>query len=133
MANKDFRSHSEPLFAQMKLMKFKDIHDYESLMFMHNYVYARLPNSMLNMFTPLKTSGRNGNYLLKRYKGTFLDRFPSSYLTKIWNNIGQDFKNTHKFSSAKAKITKNILQSYKETHGKCDFNLCPDCFINFSS
>ena len=54
VANKDFRSHTEPLFSQMKVMKFQDILEYESLLYMHHYVYAKLPNSLLNMFTPLK-------------------------------------------------------------------------------
>ena len=87
VANKDFRSHTEPLFSQMKVMKFQDILEYESLLYMHKYVYARLPDSLLNMFTPLKTNGRNGNYLLKRYKGKYLDRFTSSYLPKILNQV----------------------------------------------
>ena len=88
VANKDFRSHTEPLFSQMKVMKFQDILEFESYICnMHHYVYARLPDSLLNMFTPLKTNGRNGNYLLKRYKGKYLDRFTSSYLPKIWNQV----------------------------------------------
>ena len=129
VANKDFRSHTEPLFSQMKVMKFQDIIYYESLLYMHNYVYARLPNCLLNMFTPLKTNGRNGNYLLKKYKGIYLDRFPSSYLPKVWNNVSNEIKNTHKLSLAKSKIKKNIFSNYKDAHIKCDFTLCPDCYI----
>ena len=88
VANKDFRSHTEPLFSQMKVMKFQDILEFESYICnMHHCVYARLPDSLLNMFTPLKSNGRNGNYLLKRYKGKYLDRFTSSYLPKIWNQV----------------------------------------------
>ena len=112
----------------MKIMKFQDILEFESLKYMHNYAYARLPNSLLNMFTPLKTNGRNGNYLLKKYKGVYLDRFPSAYLPKAWNNVSNEIKNTHKFSLAMSKIKKNIFSNYKDSHSKCDFGLCPDCY-----
>ena len=131
VANKDFRSHTEPIFCKMKLMKFHDILFYESLIYMHNYVYARLPNSLLNMFTPLKTNGRNGNYLLKKYKGIFLDRFPSAYLPKTWNNISNEIKNTHQFSLARNKIKKYIFANYEDTQNKCKYELCPDCYKKY--
>ena len=100
---------------------------YEATTFMHNYAYARLPNSLLNMCTPLKTNSRNGNYLLKKYKGKYLDRFPSAFLPKIWNETPKDIKNILESKSAKNEIKKNILSSYETTEPSCNFAQCPDC------
>ena len=94
---------------------------------MHNYAYACLPNSLLNMCTPLKTNSRNGNYLFKKYKGKYLDRFPSAFLPKIWNETPKEIKNTLESKLAKNKIKKNIFASYDIKEQICTYASCPDC------
>ena len=93
---------------------------------MHNFAYARLPPTMLDMFTPLKTNSRNGNYLLKKYKSSFFDRFPSTFLPKIWNNNSNNIKNILKTSSVKTKLKNEIFSKYTDQEA-CNFALCPDC------
>ena len=76
---------------------------------------------------PLKTNSRNGNYLLKKYKGKYPDRFPSAFLPKFWNETSKDLKNTLESNSAKNKIKKHIFSSYDINEPICNFALCPDC------
>ena len=76
VACKHFKSHTSPIFSKYKIMKFNDILKYEGLTFMHKFAYARLPNSLLQICTPLKTNSRNGNYLLKNIKANILTGFP---------------------------------------------------------
>ena len=126
VANKHFRSHTDPIFSSLKILKIENILRYESLIYMHNYAYARLPPTMLDMFTPLKTNSRNGHYLLKKYKSSFCDRFPSSFLPKIWNHNSKNIKNILKTSSVKTKLRNEIFSTYNEIE-TCDYDLCPDC------
>ena len=125
VANKHFRSHTDPIFSKLNILKFEDLLKYESLIFMHNYSYTRLPNCLLNIFTPLKNNQRNGSYLLKKYKGNFMDRFPSVYLPKIWNHHSKDIRNNIKLSSVKCKLKKDLISGYN-VYEKCDYVCCPD-------
>ena len=93
---------------------------------MHNYAYARLPPSMLDMFTPLKSNNRNGHYLLKKFKKSFFDKFPSAFLPKFWNHYSKNIKNELKTSSVKNKIKKEIILEYSSFE-ICEYELCPDC------
>ena len=126
VANKQFKSHTDPIFRQLKILKLKDIYLYNCILFMHKYAYARLPPSLLNTFTPLGTNNRTGNYLLPMYKTNFFDKFPSVSLLKIWNVQKSEIKNCLSESSVKYKIKENILHTY-DFNVKCSYADCPDC------
>ena len=126
VANKPFKSHTDPIFSELKILKFDDLLHFESLLFMHKYSYTRLPNCLLNLFTPLKNNQRNGNYLLKKYKGKYMDRFPSIFLPKIWNHYSKDIRNILSQGSVKNKIKSDLISGYNR-YEKCDYELCPDC------
>ena len=46
VANKQYRSHTDPLFSSLEIMKFKDLYKYNCILFMHKYAYARHPNTI---------------------------------------------------------------------------------------
>ena len=126
VANREFRSHCDPIFKSLKILKFPDLYKYNCILYMHKYAYARLPHSMLNMFTPLSVNNRTGNYLLQKYKYSFFDKFPSVSLLKFWNEQKSDIKNCLSYSSIKSKLKDNIVANY-ESNVKCKYDKCPDC------
>ena len=126
VANKNFKSHTDPIFKSLNIMKFNDLYYYNCVLFMHQYAYARLPVSILNTFTPLSVNNRTGNYLLQKYKSTFFDKFPSVSLLKIWNQQKKDIKNCLSYSSVKYKVQDDIFNKY-ENNVKCKYLNCPDC------
>ena len=127
VANKDFRSHTNPIFSSLKILKFEDLCKYESLVYMHKYAFARLPPSLLDMFTPLKTNSRNGKYLIKKYKGMFFEKFPSVFLPKLWNTHSDIIKNILKLTQVKNKIKSEMINNYYFYKDHCNYTQCPDC------
>ena len=79
------------------------------------------------MCTPLQTNSRNGNYLLKKYQGKYLDRFPSAFLPKVWNETPKYIKNTLDMNPAKTKMRKLFFSSYESLPIECNYEQCPDC------
>ena len=81
VANKNRLSHTDPIFSSLNVLKFADLFKYNSLVFMHNFAFGRLPNSFDDMFKPLGLQNRTGNYQLIKYKSNFLINFhPFIYL-----------------------------------------------------
>ena len=126
VANRDFKSHTDPIFKSLNILKFNDLYYYNCILLMHKYAYARHTNSILDTFTPLSVNNRTGNYLLQKYKCNFFDRFPSVALLKIWNEQKNEIKNCLSFSSVKLKVKQKLLENYEDVV-KCKYSGCPDC------
>ena len=92
VAGKKRSSHTDPLFSQLKILKFSDLFKMNCLNFMHNFAFGRQPQSFNNMFTPLGVQNRTGNYQITKYKSNFFDKFPSAFLPKIWNENCRNIK-----------------------------------------
>ena len=101
VANKHFRSHTDPLFEYLNILKFSDIFELNSVLFMHKFAYGRIPPAINNLFDPLAINSRTGNYKLPKYKFTFFDKFPTTILPKMWNKQKSEIKNTLSYNSVK--------------------------------
>ena len=51
LASGSWLSHTDPLFGKLNILKFKDILDVNSKIFMHKYFNSQLPGSFNDMFT----------------------------------------------------------------------------------
>ena len=126
MANKHFRSHTDPLFEYLNILKFSDIFELNSVLFMHKFAYGRIPPAINNLFDPLAINSRTGNYKLPKYKFTFFDKFPTTILPKMWNKQKSEIKNTLSYNSVKNKLTDLFLSNYNN-NVRCNYQDCPDC------
>ena len=70
VAGKQYRSHTNPIFSKLGILKFNDMLHYNSSIFMHNFINDKLPNSFRNFFEPLSFSGQN--FLQLHYFGLSL-------------------------------------------------------------
>ena len=126
VANKHTLSHTDPIFASLKILKFTDLFNYNCTLFMHKFAFGKQPESFQNMFTPLGTNNRTGNYLIRNYKLKFLDQFPSAFLPKVWNNNCTEIKNSISVQSIKNLLLERIISHYN-LKDKCNYIQCPDC------
>ena len=49
--NKHYNSHTDPLFKQSGILKLNDLYKREVLLFMHDFIHAKLPVSFRDLFT----------------------------------------------------------------------------------
>ena len=106
-------------------MKINDLYKYNCVLFMHKFAYARHPNSILNMFTPLRDNQRTGSYILQKSELKFLTNFHKFphydlKLTKTWQ------KNWRSYASVKTKLKDKIISTYNR-EVVCKFQGCPHC------
>ena len=47
---KQYNSHTDPLFKASKILKLSDLFEYQSALFMYDYLHNSLPESFDNMF-----------------------------------------------------------------------------------
>ena len=138
MTFSDFKAHSEPLFKQLEILKFKDNIVLQNCLFVYDYLKGNLPNSFDDTFNrvdeihSIETRGAKiGMLSIPRYKSTTYG-LKSIYKNCInsWNMLTREINKSEKekpnnkdtdidlvkmFSRNKLKslITEHFLSSYK--------------------
>ena len=92
VANKDYTSHTDPIFKNLKLLKLDDLFRYNCKIFMYKFSHGLQPISFEKMFIPLQSFNRNGKYHIQEISSTSLDKFPTVFLPKIWNENSKEFR-----------------------------------------
>ena len=126
VANKMYRSHSDPIFSKLGILKFDDIFKLNCSLFIHKYMNAKLPDSFENVFTPLTGSNRTNSLQVDITKSKSLSSFPTDFLPKVWNANSLHLKNITSLNSFKNNLKQSILSSYSAAV-KCNSPTCPDC------
>lgn len=57
--NAPYNSHSAPLFIKHKILSLKKLYDFQTILLMHDFHTARLPNSLMALFAPFQPSHTN--------------------------------------------------------------------------
>ena len=126
VAGKGFNSHTDPIFSTLGILKFSDIFQYNSSIFMHKYINNKLPESFLDFFTPFSNPNRTHSFKTSLAKKKFLENFPSFFLPVIWNSNSLSLKATTNLGSFKNNLKQLMLGAYPPTK-KCNSAFCPDC------
>ena len=126
VAGKQFRSHTEPIFSSLKILKFTDLFKFNCSTFMHKLVLGKQPDSFQTMFTPLDGANRTKKFLTSISKNNFISQFPTIFLPKIWNANSLELKNIPKHKSFKTDLQNFFISQYN-THVNCHDPMCPDC------
>ena len=89
-----FDAHTNPLFAQHKLMKLQDIIFLYTACFMYHFSKSNLPNAFNNFFTPINTRHKYNTRLASKSTFAFpiirtnYGRFNIRFFgPKVWNEI----------------------------------------------
>ena len=126
VANKLFRSHTDPIFSSLGILKFKDLFRVNCSIFVHKYLNGKLPESFVDKFTPFHEPNRTNSLIIGNPKSQSLNSYPTNFLPKIWNTNSLDLKNNSSLNSFKNNLIKTVLSSYPATT-KCNSATCPDC------
>ena len=92
VANKSRSAHADPVFGNLEILKFDDLFQLNSCIFMHKYMNNNLPESFSNMVKPLSEPDWTKNFLLEKTKRKYLDWFPKVILPKFWNSFKLELK-----------------------------------------
>ena len=117
-------SHTDPLFAELKILKAPDLLQMNMLSFMYKYDSKKVPPSFENHFTPLINYERSKNYHLINVKCKKLQKFPSYSLPKRWNELSLDEKRINSLSSFKKIFKLQVLSKYNQV---CTAKSCFIC------
>ena len=125
VALEKYKSHTEPIFKKLKILKFSDKLSFCQAQFVHQFRHKKLPVSFDNIFTEvtddqdLKTRHSDYNFSNKPAIKKYLEQFPLKKMLSNWNFLDLDLKST-----ADALDFKNLFQENKIA----SYNYEPECF-----
>ena len=112
-----FRTHTDPLFYENRILKVKDLYFFQLGQFMYNYTYDLLPDIFRSMFMknrslhqyPTRHSDEYHLPLLRTSfaQNTFLYEGP-----KYWNSLFDNLKNAPSLNTFKKRLKSFLLLSY---------------------
>ena len=114
----DFRAHTSPLFKQLNLLKFSDIVNLHTALFMLRYSKGNLPVNFDGFFNPVNSKHPYRSRIASRTTfslplirtnyGMFNIRF---FGPKLWNTIDESLKSLS-INSFKNKLKKKVIGRY---------------------
>lgn len=131
IAGKDFRSHTDPLFKKLEILKLDDLIQYNLLAFMHKLFLGKQPESFIDFLK--KPDNFESSYRRKycfevdKLKNDNVGRFPTAVLPRAWNALDSVTKCIKSHKSFKKFIYGSFTETYSNNI-KCREKSCPDCF-----
>ena len=132
VANVGYRAHTEPIFSNLEILKFGDLHKYNILNFMHKFSRNLLPASFNGTFTLARETEdvniRDSfyNYQINVPTKKMLECFPSVTFPLVWNALSSEQQSTESHKVFKNDCKKYLLNTYSEFAG-CDDLSCAEC------
>ena len=100
------------LLYKLELLKVEDLFKLHCSIFMYKQYYSLHGTSSFdNIFTKLMSS-RSKQFSVKLLKKKDLEKFPSCYLVKIWNELDIEIKNSQTTKSFKRLLASLYIDSY---------------------
>ena len=120
-----FNSHTNDLFADNNILKFKDIIQMELIKIVYEFKNKILPAELLNLFKSnsdvhthfTRNVANEGLYIPQIYNTNFGERSLKYYAAVIWNRFIQQHKeinNFNKIGALKHYLKNNFLSVYKD-------------------
>ena len=129
VACKSYRSHTDPIFSSLKVLKFNDLFKSNCSVFMHKIFNNKQPESFQGMFPVLPGTdigSRTNNFQLDKLKNSGMSHFPAATLPRIWNALKPEIKHIESRNSFQNQLVKSIIDTYPSTV-HCHDDYCPDC------
>ena len=124
--------HTDPKFRKQGILKVNDLFEYQSILFMYDYISGKLPRSFAGTF-PLNqdmqqthTTRQSDLLYIPRYSSRYAQKLPEFHLPKIWNNWVRSLPQNSSRNIIKKFTKSKLLRSYPE-HVKCENIHCIEC------
>lgn len=130
--NAPYYSHTDPKFKRAGILKLNDLFKYQSLLFVHDYLSNKLPNSFNGCFPtnsdmPNSRTTRQSNLLhVPKYFSKFSQRQPICSLPTLWNNWNRLIPGNASRSQTKGIVKSVLLQDYSDVV-TCENTRCSEC------
>ena len=92
---------------------------------MYNFMNSKLPVSFDGMFIALPEPNRTKSVKLELIRNKQLHNFPKVFLSKTWNKLPIQFKESTSTNSLKSKLNRNMFLEYREF--RCNKHKCYSC------
>ena len=100
LTSSHYLAHTKPLFIAEDILPFKLLIEFNSIMFMYDYLNLRLPETFDNNFSMVWQRQNDINYNLRNLhdfdttltRYVFLDSHPLYNYPRIWNDIPSNLK-----------------------------------------
>ena len=122
--NLKYNSHTGPSFLKLKILRFKDMVQYNQACLMYKYVYDKLPISFNGMFTKLNSFERNLSFQLPIASYSNLRKFPSYSIIRLWNSLPLELKRKKSLNIFKRHLSLSLSESY---NSPCTSINCYSC------
>ena len=115
---KSYRSHTEPLFKQSRILKITDLYKVKLSLFAYDFKTSLLPKSFVNFFpvnnTRIVTRQLNNLYIT-RPRTTFSASSVAHKIVHVWNNLSIDIKSLTTRPTFSRNLKQQHIDSYLDT------------------
>ena len=117
ITNSQYRSPSDPLFAQIKALKIHDIHTFQSAIFMYKYNRNQLPSVFDNFLTSNANihsypTRRSSDYHLENPRIVLAQKSLKHHGPDVWNSLPNAIKQCDSLNQFKTHLKDSILSQY---------------------
>ena len=116
--NKDaYDAHTDPIFKELRILKFNDIYLLNLGKFMYSYQNGLLPSSFNDCFIKVNQvhhyNTRSSSNFYTRFCKTKIRQFSVSYQgPKFFNTLSSDMQKTYSLQSFQNKLKKYLMSKY---------------------
>ena len=114
-----FLAHTTPLFAELRVLKFNDLYNFNLGKFMYKYKRGLLPTNFKDLFTmssSVHSYGTRGASKGDLYINFNRTSFSKNNLTSrgilFWNNLNVELKESRRIESFSRNLKRSIFQTY---------------------
>ena len=129
--NASYNSHTDPIFKSLHILKISDLFTYQSLLFMFDFLYGKLPSSFKGIFITnferltTRPTRQSKLFYIPRCRSAFACKQPLYLLPATWNKWSHLVKSNTR-GSFKYSVKSNMLNEYL-TAVYCNNDRCLDC------
>ena len=132
ITNSAYNSHTDPKFKKQGILKLNDLFEYQSILFMYDYMSGNLPRSFVGTF-PLNqdlqqahTTRQSDLLYIPRCSSKYAKKIPEYLLPKIWNKWARSVPQNSSRNIIENTTKSKLLMSYPE-NVKCENVRCIEC------
>ena len=122
--NAKYNAHAEPLMGKIDVLNIFDLRDANVVELVFKYLENKLPECMLNLFTPLQNT-RSKNLRVEKPNYKIYETFPSVKIPKIWNSWAGELRSLNSSKAAKKHVKNKCITKYKTF--QCRERKCYPC------
>jgi len=129
--NKVYNSHTDPLLRHNNILKIRDLYQFQSALFAHDYEHSSLPHPFRTYFiahNQNKTNLKHPDHIFRQIMRTnFSSLLPVHQVPSILNSLSNDMLSIQNRNAFKSRLKKSIIKSYCIQIEHCNNAMCSEC------